>query len=59
MFGKKLSDYSIEELVKEIVCRKHTSILKADKHQVFQVKNNQKRIREKGPAVVLVIREEA
>ncbi|ARE87245.1 hypothetical protein CLFO_16440 [Clostridium formicaceticum] len=35
MFGKKLSDYSIEELVKEIVCRKHTSILKADKHQVF------------------------
>ncbi|SDL19374.1 BC1881 family protein [Natronincola ferrireducens] len=62
MFIKKtssLSNFSSEELMKELATRKNSSILKMNSNQQFQVKNGQKRIKEKGPAIVLVIREGA
>lgn len=56
VFGKKLKDYKITELIKELQSRKSVSILKVTENQQYQVKNAVKRIKERGPATVLVIR---
>ncbi|WP_427340875.1 BC1881 family protein [Caloranaerobacter sp. DY30410] len=56
-FGKRLKDYKTSELIKELQSRKNVSILKMNKNQQYQVKNSHKRIKEKGPAVILVIRD--
>lgn len=59
--GTKLSDlakYSSTELIKELATRKNQSLIKVSANQQYQVKNDQMRIKEKGPAQVLVIRGE-
>lgn len=55
--GKKLEDYKTEEIVKELVQRKGTSILKMKDGQQYQVKGNGSRVKEWGPATVFVIRD--
>lgn len=57
MFGrKKLKDYKTEEIVKELVKRYGVSVMKVRAGCQYQVKGNGSRVKEEGPATVLVVR---
>jgi hypothetical protein len=55
--GKKLKDYSNEDLIKELLGRYGVSCLKIREGQQYQVKGNGSRVKEQGPATVFVIRD--
>ncbi|MCC5911351.1 MAG: BC1881 family protein [Clostridiaceae bacterium] len=54
--GKKLKDYKTDDLLKELATRKNTTLFKMHEGQQYQVKNGQQRVKEWGPAVVVVVR---
>lgn len=54
--GKKIEDYKTEELVKELANRKSISIMKMKKGQQYKVSGDHSRVKEWGPAIVLVVR---
>lgn len=54
--GKKIEDYKTEELIKELAKRRNISTIKMKKGQQYKVSGDHSRVKEWGPATVLVVR---